>query len=208
MKDKKFNSESNLTFIQLMLMFKTERVNPETMVNEYAKESDFEPIYREIKEKAKPNVSNEFFDKWLQEYLTELVNDYKKGYKAASYDLELLFTIGEFIKWLNGVKTQQEFVTEYDVEKLKNIFDKLVICGVVCKSDKQYFVSIFNPPFKNRVYWDGTKRGAKVALFDLVERLTGRQYTTAEIQKVFNCEGLHDHNKPYKPTKMIDEVMK
>jgi hypothetical protein len=119
---------ANTTYIQLMIMFKTERFNPENNVYEYAKEPDFEPIYQEIKRKGQPGVSTEFYNQWLQEYLTEMVDEYKQGYKVSNHDLELLFTIDEFKKWLKNRKEIND--SPFDEKLLFKIWSEFKNSGI------------------------------------------------------------------------------
>ncbi len=100
--------------------------------------------------------------------------------------------------------------TSYNVEKLNLIFDRLKTKKIVKSGDRLKFTALFDMPI-GEVYWNKDIRGAQAGLFDLMERITGDQVTSAMIKPHFHADvPIHDKwkDKTGKPSKLIDEIMK
>lgn len=94
----------------------------------------------------------------------------------------------------NTKDTDSQFTTEYTPEVLERIFDNLVKKKVTKKADKEHFLSIFTNNITGKVYWNSNIHGAKSALFDLMERLTGKQMKTTDLLQLFDTE-VDDNNR-------------
>ena len=70
-------------------------------------------------------------------------------------------------------------------------------------------MQLFTDKFIDKVYWDSTILGAKVGLFDLMERITGEKMTASILKLRYGATDIHDkwRDKNGNPTKLIDKIM-
>lgn len=92
----------DVAYLHLMITFKVEKING---VYEYAETSDFETIYQEIRQKEEPDLSTEYiqwnYNEWIKRYFKKQVRIYRNGHRVQDYDIELLYTIDCFLKWID-----------------------------------------------------------------------------------------------------------
>lgn len=76
--------------------------------------------------------------------------------------------------------------SNYSREQLIKIFDKCAYAGLMIKHERRNFISIFTTGSIKRVKWMGASaHGGKLALFDLMFRITGRIFTPSELHDYF-----------------------
>jgi hypothetical protein len=72
-------------------------------------------------------------------------------------------------------------------DKLPIIADRLIVEKLISKKDKYVFVSLFSEP-TGQVFFYSEIFGAKAALFDIIERLTGKIPSVSELKSHFITE--------------------
>lgn len=94
--------------------------------------------------------------------------------------------------------------------KLSSIADRLIAEKLINKNDKNVFISLFSEP-TGQVIWNSEIFGSKAALFDLMERMTGKVQSVIELKTHFNTEtkiSLKWRDKGGKNTRMVDKILK
>lgn len=98
----------------------------------------------------------------------------------------------------------------HDASQLNLIFDRLLMRKIVRSGDRIKFTAMFTDKPMDAVYWNIEIRGAKSGLFDLMQRITGKQMTAAMLKLRYRAnDTIHDNwkDKDGKPSKLIDEIL-
>ncbi len=160
-------------------------INPPIENNQYISLDKFAVLHEE-KEYPLTQKGVEARKKVLVRYkilLIQLLNKYFPDLKEAST-----------IQKKEQTDTAPQFSTKYTPEELGKIFDSLARKKVTKKADKEHFLSIFTNNITGKVYWNSNIHGTKSALFDLIERLTGKQMKTTDLLQLFDTK-VNDNNR-------------
>ncbi|OFY49449.1 MAG: hypothetical protein A2W85_06300 [Bacteroidetes bacterium GWF2_41_31] len=142
-----------------------------------------------------------------------IVEERKKAYWSHNQPQPQLEALSEFVDEHQEEKegTQPKGIQcleQYTPDKLGKIFDNLKSKCIVNKPDKITFLSIFDNP-QGIVFWNANIHGSQAGLFDLMERITGKEFTATELKLYFRAiKPIHDNWNGKTQTRLIDFVMK
>lgn len=156
--------------------------------------------------------------------IIKLSNEYRTLINEVFPDLESEAANNETLKNERKKRIEEKrkqgekplYATKYTPDQLGKIFDGLVKMKITKEGDKGKFLSIFSGEKIDKVYWDSSIRGAKTALFDLMERLIGEQMKKTDLLNIFDTQ-LDNNNRNTikndgevisKPTKLINSIFK